>query len=100
MISNLPIGSERINEFCRKWNIQELALFGSALSTHFGPTSDVDLLVTFSKSADWSLFDRSRMTEELSSLLGRRVDIVEAVALTNPFRRREILSTRQVIYGT
>jgi predicted nucleotidyltransferase len=32
-----------IAEICRRWNIQELALFGSALRDDFGADSDIDL---------------------------------------------------------
>jgi predicted nucleotidyltransferase len=101
MIPKLPleIPDEVIERFCRKWNIEELAVFGSALRSDFKPDSDLDLLATFSKDAKWSVFDHSRMSEELSTLLGRRVDIVEKADLNNPFRRTEILATRKVIYA-
>jgi len=45
------------------------------------------------------VFDHARMNEELSSLLGREVDVLEPASLNNPFRRREILATRRVIYA-
>jgi hypothetical protein len=40
------------------------------------------------------------MKEELETLFGREVDVVEKAALKNPFRRYEILSTKQVVYAT
>lgn len=76
-----------------------MALFGSVLRDDFRPDSDVDVLVDFVPEATWSLFDISRMRLELSSLLGREADLVQPGGLRNPFRRRAILSNREVIYA-
>ena len=95
----LEISKDVIERFCRKWKIEELALFGSILRSDFRADSDVDVLATFSENVRWSVFDHVRMNEELSSLLGREVDVVETASLNNPFRRREILATRKVIYA-
>src|SRR2546423_12150529 len=93
---SLEISKDVIERFCRKWKIEELALFGSILRSDFRPDSDVDVLATFSEDVRWSVFDHARMNEELSSLLGREVDVLEPASLNNPFRRREILATRRV----
>jgi predicted nucleotidyltransferase len=85
--------------FCRKWRICELALFGSVLRDDFRPDSDVDVVVAFEPDAPWNLWDRMDMQDELEQLFGRPVDLVSKRALKNPFRRHEILSTRQVIYA-
>lgn len=86
-------------EFCRKWRIRELSLFGSALRDDFGPDSDLDFLVSFEPEAGWDLFDLIAMKEELENRFGRRVDLVEKEALRNPWRRYEILRTREVLYA-
>jgi len=102
MMSTKPpieVPDEVIESFCRKWKIGELALFGSVLREDFTSDSDIDVLATFAPDAKWSLFDHARMREELSSLLGRKADVVETAGLRNPFRRREILATRRVIYA-
>jgi len=91
-----------ISEFCERWQIAELALFGSVLRSDFGPESDLDLLVTFSADASWGLLDHHRMKEELEMLLGREVDLLTRKAVEqsrNWLRRREILSTAQVVYA-
>lgn len=95
----IPLPLEQIEAFCRKWQIQELAFFGSVLRDDFSPESDVDVLVTFEPEARWSLFDFTDMQEELCQLLHQRVDLVSRGGLRNPFRRHEILSTRQVVYA-
>ena len=60
----LAIPHEKLQEFCRRWQIVELALFGSALRDDFGPDSDVDVLVTFSKEpgtacSNWTTWNRN-----------------------------------------
>jgi len=79
--------------------VVEFSLFGSVLREDFRPDSDVDVLVTFAPDAQVSLFDLVQMQIELESLFGRPVDVVEKDALRNPFRKREILSTAQVVYA-
>jgi len=92
----------QLPEFCRRWKIREVALFGSALRDDFRPDSDIDFLVSFAPEADWSLFDRVRMQQELAAMACRPVDIVSRAALErsgNPIRKQHILSTAQVIYA-
>ena len=88
-----------IADFCRKWRIRELSLFGSALRDDFGPESDLDFLVSFEADAGWDLFDIVEMKAELEEQFGRRVDLIEKEAIRNPWRKYEILSTRQVIHA-
>ena len=93
---------QAIQAFCDRWKITELALFGSILRDDFRPDSDIDILVTFSPEADWSLLDHVTMQQELASLLNRAVDLVSKRAIErshNWIRRQEILTTAQVIYA-
>jgi uncharacterized protein len=59
------IPRKKISEFCRRWGVVEFSLFGSALRADFRPDSDVDVLVTFSKEAEISLFDLVQMKLDL-----------------------------------
>lgn len=98
---SLPI--EALADFCRRWRISELALFGSATRADFRPDSDIDLLATFTADAPWGLLDGVRMSEELERLLGRRVDLLSRRALeqsANQARRDAILSSARVIYAS
>ncbi|MEK7730884.1 MAG: nucleotidyltransferase family protein [Planctomycetota bacterium] len=95
----IPIDQSKVAQFCSKWQITEFALFGSILRDDFGPDSDVDVLVTFARDHGWSLYDVVDMEDELRSMLGRDVDLVMRGGLKNPFRRHEILRTRQVVYA-
>jgi len=93
------IDSDQIADFCRRWKVTELALFGSVLREDFRPDSDVDVLVTFEPGAPWTLWDLSRMRIELEAIFGREVDLVEKKALRNPFRRQAILANQRVVYA-
>jgi len=91
-----------MGEFCQKWRIAELALFGSALRPDFGPASDVDVLVTFAADAHPSLFDLVQMEEELEEIFGRTVDLVSRRGIEssrNYIRREAILRSAQVLYA-
>lgn len=96
---NIDVPEERLAASCRKWRIKEFALFGSVLRDDFRPDSDIDVLVTFEDDAGWTLWDLVDLQEELKAVFGREVDLVEKRALRNPFRKREILSTHEVIYA-
>lgn len=90
-----------ITEFCQRWKIQELAVFGSALRPDFNSESDIDVIVTFDDDADWSLLDHIRMQQELQALLKRDVDLVTKRAVEksrNWVRRKEILNTAAVVF--
>jgi uncharacterized protein len=95
---NIDISMDRIEEFCRRWRIREFSLFGSVLREDFRPDSDVDVLVSFEPNDEWDLFHLGEMRDELMALFGRDVDLIEEEGLRNPFRRRTILDTREVIY--
>lgn len=93
---------EQIAEFCRKWNVSELALFGSVLRDDFRPDSDVDVLLTFtSREFTPSLFEFVEMQDELEVAFGRTVDVVSRKDLeesTNRFRRQAILASARTIF--
>jgi len=90
---------EKIVAFCHRWQITEFAIFGSALRNDFNALSDIDILISFNDSAEVTLLDMAQMQIELERLFNRPIDLVEKAALRNPFRRREILETSQVVYA-
>lgn len=95
------IPADKIADYCRRWKITELAIFGSALRDDFNAESDIDLLVTFDKEARWTLFDMVDMQEELKEIFGRDVDLVSRRGIEssqNYLRRKEILSSAKVIH--
>ncbi len=101
MADALDIAESEIARYCGKWKITELLLFGSAVRDEMRSDSDLDLLVSFGPEADWSLLDHVAMTEELSTLVGRPVDLVTRRSVErspNRIRRQAILSSARPYY--
>ena len=90
---------KKIAEFCKRWSITEFSVFGSVLRDDFRPDSDIDVLVSIDPKAHIGLLDIAQMQIELEDLFKRPVDLVEKEGLRNPYRRRGILRTAQVIYA-
>jgi len=100
-MANIPVDKESIQNFCSRWCISELSIFGSVLREDFHASSDIDVLVKFSPTSEHTLFDMVRMQEELRGILGRKVDLVSRNGIEssrNHIRKSEILSTAEVIY--
>ena len=102
MNAHIDMPPEKVAAFCKRWQIAELALFGSVLRDDFGPESDVDVLVRFDPQARHTLFDLAQMQGQLSATLGRKVDLIEREAVErspNYIRRRAILQSAETIYA-
>ena len=76
-----------------------MALFGSVLREDFRPDSDIDVLVSFEPGGGIDFDNRVEMQDELAEIFGRGVDLVEKETVRNPFRRHNILTTREVVYA-
>ncbi len=99
---SIEIPHEKIAAFCRKWKIAEAWLFGSVLREDFRPESDVDVLVSFEPDAEWSFGQWLDMEEEVTQILGRKVDLVKRKAVEeseNYIRRKHILSSLEPVYA-
>ena len=100
-IRKLDLPYEAIAEFCRRWGIVRLEVFGSALAEDFTPDSDIDFLVSFTSGAAWSLLGLARAEDELSRIVGRAVDFAEREPIgqsRNWIRREAILDSARTLY--
>ena len=98
----LGVSMESIRSFCERWQVTDLALFGSVLRDDFGPDSDIDFLIGFELGQSPGLFGIVDMEQELAELSGRRVDLVSRRAVENSrnyIRRKAILDSAQVVYA-
>lgn len=97
MSIQISVDAQRVADFCRQHHIRHLAVFGSVLRDDFRPDSDVDVLVEFEDghTPGWELFD---LEDELSSILGRRVDLNTPGFLSRSFRMH-VLDEAQVLYA-
>jgi predicted nucleotidyltransferase len=92
---------DEIEAFCRRWKINELAVFGSILRDDFRRESDVDVLVTFAPDVSWRFDDMLEMRQQLQQVFGRPVDVVEKRLVdssANYIRRQRILENSRAIY--
>lgn len=102
IIPKIEFPQAKIQAFCKKWKITELALFGSVLREDFSSKSDVDMLVTFLPETHYGLFDLVHMQNELAEILNRNVDLVEKKSVEqskNYIRRKHILNSFQPLYA-
>jgi hypothetical protein len=95
--ARIDVPRDRIAEFCRRHHIRRLALFGSVLRDDFRSDSDVDVLVEFEpgKIPGFAFFG---MQDELSEILGRRVDL-NTPNESSKYYRDEVLAEAEPIYG-
>ena len=97
--SSIGIPQDRLAEFCRRYHIRKLSLFGSVITGDFGPDSDVDVLVEFEPGHVPGLA-LIRMQDELAAFLGgREVDLVTPKFLNRRIRD-QILREAAVQYAT
>jgi hypothetical protein len=94
----IDIPLEAIAALCEQYQVKELALFGSVLREDFRPESDVDVLVEFLPEARIGLIRFFGLQRELSSTIGRRVDLVPKKAV-RPRLRQSILGSAETVYA-
>ena len=94
----IKIPKRELTEFCRRYQVKQLALFGSVLGNNFRPESDVDVLVSFQPDARVGFITLSRMQRELSGLFNRPVDLVAMDGL-KPVIRDSVLSNIEEVYA-
>ncbi len=92
----IDVPRDKLADFCRRHRIRRLAFFGSVLRDDFTPDSDIDVLVEF-QAGSTPGFAFARMQDELSEILGRRVDLNTANSLSKYFRD-EVLAEAEELY--
>lgn len=89
----------KLRDFCVRYGVRELSLFGSVLREDFSPQSDVDILIEFLPGRGFTFENTPDIIDELTAIFGRRVDVAEKGTITNPFRRNAILGSARVVYA-
>lgn len=91
---------DKIKALCDKHKVARLFVFGSILADNFKKTSDIDLLVDFSGIELYDYADNYfDLKTSLEKLLKRPIDLLEDKAVKNPYLRKSIDSSKQIIYG-
>jgi predicted nucleotidyltransferase len=90
----------QIKELCKTNKVKSLFAFGSVLRDDFNENSDVDLVVDIDESDPFKYTDiYFHLKLSLEEILKRQVYLLEDRAIKNKFFRRELDSTKEIIYG-
>jgi predicted nucleotidyltransferase len=101
MIALIEQRRSEVTALCRRFGVQSLEVFGSAADGAFDRAhSDIDFLVEFSQDDTGSLFHRNfGLQEALEQLFGRKIDLVSASSLSNPYFIAAVNQSRQPVYA-
>ena len=95
--ARIQVPRERLETVCRRHHIRWLALFGSVLRDDFRPDSDIDVLIEFEPEEPYTYFTLARIEDDLSDVLGRKVD-VHVPRMLHPYIRDKVLSQAEELY--
>ena len=95
-MNTYPFDTRKLIDVCRRNDVVMIGVFGSMARGEAGEESDIDLIVDFSKRK--SLLSLVALERELSSALGRKVDLLTEAALS-PYLHDRIMDELQVIYA-
>jgi uncharacterized protein len=88
VLHGIEVPRAEIERFCERNRVRKLSLFGSILTERFRSDSDVDVLVEFETDAAVTYLDLASMERELSTMIGRKVDLRTPQELSRYFRQR------------
>jgi hypothetical protein len=94
----VDVEEAKLAEICRRYQVRELAVFGSAVRGEMRQDSDIDLLVEFLPQADIGLLEHAGLMLDLSELLGRTVDLVSKRGL-KPLIRDSVIREARPVYA-
>ena len=97
-LGDVEVDEAKLADLCRRYEVRELSLFGSAARGEMRPDSDIDLLVEFLPHADVGLVEHAGLMLDLARLLGRKVDLVSKNGL-KPRIRSSVLADAQLVYA-
>ena len=97
-LGTVDVEEAGLAEICRRYQVRELAVFGSAARGAMRPDSDIDLLVEFLPGAEIGLLEHAGLMLDVAQLLGRRVDLVSKRGL-KPFIRDSVIREARPVYA-
>jgi uncharacterized protein len=97
-LGDVQVDAANLADLCRRYQVRELSLFGSASRGDMRPDSDIDLLVEFLPNADIGLVEHAGLMLDLEKLLGRKVDLVSKNGL-KPRVRPYVLADARLVYA-
>jgi uncharacterized protein len=94
----VDVDEAKLAVLCRRYEVRELSVFGSAARGEMRPDSDIDILVEFLPGASVDLVDYAGLMIDLSDLFGRKVDLVSKTG-PKPLIRSSVLDEARVLYA-
>ena len=92
MADKVTIDTKALSEACARFAVARLRVFGSVLTDHFDPhTSDIDFLVDFQAGRKDRFADFFGLQDELARIFGRKIDLVVAESVKNPYFESSVL---------
>ncbi|MBW6471897.1 MAG: nucleotidyltransferase domain-containing protein [Anaerolineaceae bacterium] len=102
VLRNIDYSQKELQEFCQRWRITRLEIFGSAIRDDFNEESDIDLLVEYHPDFHRTLVDMEEMQKEIEEIFQRPVDLITRKTIEssqNPYKRQNILDSAVILYG-
>src|SRR5438105_267205 len=97
-LGDVEVEEAKLADLCRRYQVRELSLFGSAARGEMRPDSDIDLLVEFLPNAEVGLVEHAGLMLDLQKLLGRKVDLVSKNGL-KPRIRSSVIADARLVYA-
>lgn len=92
---------EKLIALCQKYKVKSMYVFGSILTKNFNDESDVDLSVDMLPDPNPLVAGSNflNLYLDLQDLFARKIDLVDEASIRNPYFRKELNDTKQLIYG-
>jgi predicted nucleotidyltransferase len=101
MLREVEAQAKAIEDLCRRHHVHRLELFGSAVAGGFDPSSsDLDFLVEFEDLQPGECANAYfGLLEGLEEIFRRRVDLVVAGSVKNPYLLESIRQSKALLYA-
>ncbi len=100
MANKVDLNTKQLKQLCKKFNVKELYLFGSATNDDFSEDSDLDFIVKFDRSGFEGAFDQFiDFKRELEQIYGRPVDLYHLKKFRNSIFQQEVERSKELLYA-
>ena len=100
MATKVNLKTDQLQQLCKKFNVKELYLFGSATTDEFSADSDLDIIVKFNRRSFEGAFDQFiGFKQELEKIYGRPVDLYHLKKFRNSIFQQEVERSKELLYA-